>query len=198
MVAKCVNRTSGYPALKFLFGLIDIESDIPLVMSANSIGLGLNQSGALAGSGTLYGFTGCLINCQNVVAINGYSWYAVSRCLGGNLSVSRGHVKRSVGGVEIVLADKYDGGILGRSQVERFMKGPMAGGTVSEKRHYSLLAPAYFGAKGYPYGNGNSRGHQAARSVDTDILRKKVHAAPAATAAAAGFGTEFGQNKLWI
>ena len=97
------------------------------------VGLGLDQGGTVAPSGSCYGFPGDLEHIQGRLAIHRHARHGVPLGPIGDRGPGDGVLDRRGLGVAVVLADEQHGELPDRRKVHGLVQAALVGGAVPEE-----------------------------------------------------------------
>ncbi len=132
------DRAAGFPGFDLVAGAVRVVAHA-LGMRPGAVGAALDQCGPVAASGTVNGLVGCLVNGQDVVAVDVDSGHSIAGAAAGHAGVAgrvgKGHFGREL----VVLAHEQHRQLPDAGHVEPFVEGAVVDGAVAEEGDGHLI-----------------------------------------------------------
>ena len=163
-------------------------------MRPGAVGAALEQRGPIAISGAVDGQAGCLVNGQDVVAVDVDSGHSVAVAPAGHAGVAgrvgKGHLGREL----VVLAHEQHRQLPDAGHVEAFVEGAVVDGAVAEEGDGHLIGLEHLETISGPGGLKDARADDPAGAHHAGFGSEQVHAAAAPLRAAGRAAEQLGEQ----
>ena len=168
-------------------------------MALNAVGLGLDERGAFAGTGTGNSLLGGLIHSKDILAVHDHTGHMITRrAVGDVLHIAGGAVRRG-GSPAVHLVDEDHGQLPGGSDVHGLVESAAVGGTVTEEHHGNpVVLQDHLAGQGSAGGQVVAAAHDAVGAQHTHREVGNVHGAAAALAQAGLLAEDLSHHAVHI
>ena len=182
-----------FPQRGFLLGAIGER--VTDSMAFDAVGLGHQESGAIARAGPFDGLPRRLVHCQHIIAVHRNAGHA--QCLGLQFQPLHGDEGPAGAelGVLVLFTQVNDRQLPKSSHVAGLHQDALIAGTIAEETHDHLIGTAHIGGIGSASGQADATTDNAVSAQDAQIEIGNVHRAALALAIAGGLAQQFGHHQ---